>query len=80
MTGARNGTDPGMIIKRSVSLHGHRTSISLEPRFFDELEDIARRREISFAGLVAEVDAARQRDCNLSSALRLFVLETLKAK
>lgn len=64
--------------KRSISIRGHRTSISLEDAFFTELERIAAERRIPLATLVAEVDAARERMTNLSSALRLFVLENLR--
>lgn len=66
------------IVKRSVSIRGHRTSFSLEQAFFDELSAIAKARDVPLAALVAEVDAARPRDCNLSSALRLFVLDRAK--
>ena len=60
--------------KRSISISGHRTSFSVEQEFFDELEVIAARRRISLAALVAEVDAGRAADANLSSAIRVFVL------
>ncbi|MCR4267120.1 ribbon-helix-helix domain-containing protein [Nitratireductor sp. ZSWI3] len=66
--------------KHSISIRGHRTSISLEPAFFHELERIARERRLPLAALVAEVDAARPDDGNLSSALRLLVLEDLKRR
>lgn len=66
--------------KRSVSIRGHRTSFSLEQPFLDELAAIAAARGIAVAALVAEVDAARPRDTNLSSALRVHVLEWLKAR
>ena len=65
--------------KRSISIRGHRTSFSLEQPFFDELASIARRRGVALAALIGEVDAARARDANLSSALRIFVLETVRA-
>lgn len=65
--------------KRSVSIRGHRTSFSVEQEFFDALEEIASARGISFAALVAEVDAARPRDTNLSSALRVHALRQAKA-
>lgn len=65
-------------VKRSVSIRGHRTSYSLERPFHDELLAIAAARNLSLAALVGEVDAARPRDANLSSALRLHVLEWLK--
>lgn len=66
------------VIKRSVSINGHRTSFSLEQPFFDELARIAGDRRVPLARLVGEIDAARPRDTNLSSALRLFVLESLR--
>jgi predicted DNA-binding ribbon-helix-helix protein len=59
--------------KRSVAIRGHRTSFSIEQDFFDELERIAAARGVSLAALVADVDEARPRDANLSSALRVFV-------
>lgn len=64
--------------KRSISIRGHRTSFSLEKPFFDELARIATEREMSLAALVAEIDETRARDTNLSSALRVFVLESVK--
>lgn len=66
-----------MVRKYSATLHGHRTSFSLEEAFFEELKRIALRRGLSLASLIAEVDDARQ-EGNLSSALRLHVLETLR--
>lgn len=67
-----------MQIKRSVAIRGHRTSFSLEKPFLDELQAIARTRGVSLAALVAEVDEARPRATNLSSALRVHVLAWLK--
>lgn len=64
--------------KRSVAIRGHRTSYSLEDTFHAELERIAAARRIPLATLVAEVDAARDRATNLSSALRLHVLDALR--
>lgn len=66
------------VVKRSVAIRGHRTSISLEQPFIDELESIAQARGVTFAALVAEVDEMRPRATNLSSALRLHVLYRLK--
>ena len=63
------------IVKRSVAIRGHRTSLSLEQPFFDRLVAIAARRRMSLAALIAEVDDARPKDANLSSALRIHVLE-----
>lgn len=61
--------------KRSLAINGHRTSVSLEDAFFLELERAARRRGMPLAALVAGIDAARADGVNLSSALRLFVLD-----
>ena len=62
--------------KRSFQLAGHRTSVALEPAFWAVLEEAARRRGRSLAGLVAELDAARTDPAQpLASALRLFALE-----
>ncbi len=68
-------------IKRSVTIKGHRTSLSLEPQFWDELKRAAEFRGISLAGLIAEVDAARgaEPQSNLSSALRVFVLDWVRS-
>ena len=68
--------DITMIIKRSMTIHGHRTSVSLEQPFWDMLQDIAATRGQSLASLVQKID--RKRDGGLSSALRLFVLAELR--
>lgn len=68
-----------LIRKHSATLHGHRTSFSLEDEFWLELKAIAAARSISLAALIAEVDDARSEGNNLSSALRLHVLAWLKA-
>lgn len=70
----------GMIRKYSTTLHGHRTSFSLEPVFHEELRSIADQRGMPLAALIREVDDSRDVDGNLSSALRLCVLEWLKEK
>lgn len=69
-----------MIRKYSTTLHGHRTSFSLEPAFHDELKGIADARAMPVAALIREIDDARGIDGNLSSALRLYVLDWLKRK
>lgn len=66
------------VVKRSVSIRGHRTSFSLEQEFFDELAKIAAARDVPLARLVGEIDEARSRTTNLSSALRLYVLEAVR--
>lgn len=68
-----------MLVKRSISLSGHRTSIALEQAFWDELDRIATQRAVSRAALIAKVDAAREPGSNLASALRLLVLDDVKA-
>ncbi|MGR9205243.1 ribbon-helix-helix domain-containing protein [Rhizobium leguminosarum] len=68
-----------MIRKHSATLHGHRTSFSLEDEFWAELKMIAAGRSIPLAVLISEIDDHRPPDSNLSSALRLHVLSWLKA-
>lgn len=64
-----------MITKRSVSIRGHATSISVEDRFWERLRIIAGERGLSLAAQIAEIDAARTPGTNLSSAIRLFILD-----
>ncbi len=65
--------NPDGVVKRSVLIAGHRTSVSVEEPFWRELKRIAAARGMSVAALVAEIDADRKRQ-NLSSAIRVFVL------
>lgn len=69
-----------MITKRSVSIRGHATSISIEDRFWERLRILAGERGITPAALIAEIDALRQPGTNLSSAIRLFILEEALAR
>lgn len=62
------------LAKRSVTLSGHRTSIALEPAFLEALDAIAAARGISFAALVTSVDAERDPETPLASALRVLAL------
>ena len=62
-----------MLVKRSFSLSGHRTSVALEPEFWAALEALAVRRGTSLATLIEAIDSGRQTP-NLSSALRVAVL------
>jgi predicted DNA-binding ribbon-helix-helix protein len=62
-----------LILKRSIVVTGHKTSVSLEDAFWNGLKEIARERHMNLSEVVAEIDAQRQHG-NLSSALRLFVL------
>ena len=65
------------IVKRSIVLSGHKTSVSLEDAFWRGLKDIATTRRTTLSDLIGSIDAERQQG-NLSSALRLFVLNTTK--
>jgi predicted DNA-binding ribbon-helix-helix protein len=73
-TGAGDG-----ILKRSVAIAGHRTSISLEAPFWDVLRQIAERETISVQKLIGLIDADRGGQ-NLSSAIRVFVVNRLRAE
>ena len=64
-----------MMKKRSITIHGHRTSVSLEEPFWNLLRAIAAQRGLSLASLVQMID--KERNGGLSSALRLFVLAEL---
>ena len=70
--------DPTCIRKRSVVIADHRTSITLEDAFWDQIKAIAARNGESLNALVTRIDA--ERTGNLSSALRVFVLEALSPK
>ncbi len=63
-------------VKRSLTLRGHRTSVSLEDAFWTAFRDIADTEGKTLNGLAAEVDAARG-DVGLASAIRVFVLRRL---
>ena len=65
--------------KRSVTINGHATSVSLEAPFWEELKRMAGEAGLSVAALIARIDAGAER-ANLSSALRLAVLDDLKAR
>jgi predicted DNA-binding ribbon-helix-helix protein len=62
------------VIKRSIVIAGHKTSVSLEDAFWRGLKEIARDRGITLSELVGTIDSDRQHG-NLSSAIRLFVLD-----
>ena len=69
-----------MIRKHSATLHGHRTSFSLEEPFWLELKMIARARTMPLAALIREIDDGREAESNLSSALRVYVRAYLKGQ
>ena len=64
--------------KRSVVIRGHATSYSVEDAFFEALQMLARERGSSLASLVDHIDQTRDRETNLSSAIRLFVLDAAR--
>ena len=66
------------IVKRSIVLAGHKTSVSLEEPFYQALKDIAASRRVPLRDLITRIDTDREHG-NLSSAIRLFVLNHYKA-
>jgi predicted DNA-binding ribbon-helix-helix protein len=66
------------LAKRSITVAGHRTSISLEDSFWQALGEIAGERRKSVAALIAEIDRRRAGADSLSSAIRVFVLERFR--
>ena len=66
------------VVKRSIVITGHKTSVSLEDAFWTGLKDIATARNLTLSELVASIDGDR-RQGNLSSAIRLFVLDHYRA-
>ncbi|WP_454916954.1 ribbon-helix-helix domain-containing protein [Xanthobacter sediminis] len=62
------------VVKRSIVIAGHKTSVSLEDAFWEALKEIATSRRLTLSDLVATIDSARTQG-NLSSAIRLFVLD-----
>lgn len=71
--------DRRAFVKRSLTIAGHRTSLALEAAFWRRLEALAQERGQSLSALVCEIDAGRG-EANLSSALRVFALESAPAQ
>ena len=67
------GLMKSLVVKRSIIIDGHKTSVSLEDAFWNDLREIAHARQATLSELVGKIDEKRQG--NLSSAIRLFVLE-----
>ena len=65
-------------VKHSVTLKGHRTSVSLEDEFWQEFRALAAEKDMPINALVAEIDAERGMEIGLASAIRLYVLRSLK--
>jgi len=68
-----------MLRKRSIVINGHKTSVTLEDAFFSALKDISRQRRLTLSEIIADVDRTRGQG-NLSSALRLFVLDFYRSR
>ena len=68
-----------LVVKRSIVIAGHKTSVSLEDAFWSGLKEIAAARNMTLSDLVASIDGGR-RQGNLSSAIRLFVLEYYRSQ
>ena len=68
----------GRPVKHSVTLKGHRTSISLEDAFWVALRSIAAERDVALNRLISEIDIARGTETGLASAIRVFVLNEVQ--
>jgi len=72
---ARPDARRSALVKRSLTISGHRTSVSLEDAFWRQVQKLAAGRGQSMSALIAQIDAERG-EANLSSAIRVFVLES----
>jgi len=68
------------LIKRSITIAGHRTSITLEQPFWDALKELACSEDVSVSELVRRIDQAKGHEGNLSSAIRVFLLENARSR
>ena len=69
----------GRPVKHSLTLKGHRTSVSLESAFGQAFQDVAAARGVPLNALAAEIDAGREADVGLASAIRVYILNQLTA-
>ncbi|MDH3665636.1 MAG: ribbon-helix-helix domain-containing protein [Paracoccaceae bacterium] len=69
---------PDRPVKRSLTLQGHRTSVSLEQAFWTEFQDLAKAEGLSVNALAARIDAGRTPPASLASAIRVYVLRAVK--
>jgi predicted DNA-binding ribbon-helix-helix protein len=67
------------VVKRSIVIAGHKTSVSLEDEFWNGLKEIVQKQKMTLAGLVGDIDV-RRLHTNLSSAIRLFVLAHFRSQ
>ena len=70
----------GRPVKRSLTLRGHRTSVSLEDTFWRAFRDIAAEKNVPINALAAEIDEGRGMEIGLASAIRVFVLEHYRSQ
>jgi predicted DNA-binding ribbon-helix-helix protein len=68
-----------LVVKRSIVIAGHKTSVSLEEPFWTGLKEIAHGRHMTLSNMVGDIDTGR-RQGNLSSAIRLFVLDDVRTR
>ncbi len=67
-------------VKHSLTLQGHRTSVSLEEEFWQAFRQIAKAQNLPLNALAAKIDAGRDPDTGLASAIRLYVLDYYQAQ
>jgi len=79
MTRQKETPMKSLVTKRSIVIAGHKTSVSLEDAFWQELKKIADYQRTTLSAVVASIDTQRQQG-NLSSAIRIFVLEQARAR
>ncbi|CUH48363.1 MULTISPECIES: ribbon-helix-helix domain-containing protein [Ruegeria] len=70
----------GRPVKRSLTLKGHRTSVSLEDEFWQAFRTIAKEKNLPINALAAEIDVERDPDIGLASAIRVFILHWYQSK
>ena len=68
-----------LVTKRSIAIQGHKTSVSLEEAFWNGLKEIASERDLTLSEMVTTIDSGRV-EANLSSAIRLFVLDHYRTR
>ena len=67
------------VLRRTIMIGGHRTSVSVEDAFWNSMKEISGQRDMTLSELVGEIDSNRQQG-NLSSAIRLFVLDYFRTR
>jgi predicted DNA-binding ribbon-helix-helix protein len=75
----RGGHMKSLVVKRSIVIAGHKTSVSLEEPFWQGLKEIAQGQHLTLSTMVGDIDT-RRRQGNLSSAIRLFVLDSVRGR